>query len=194
MIQAQNLDYNVALPPQSVASATVTSAPVDTQGYHYASLALISAAALAVTPMTALQVQECDVINGVYTPVPATVGGQAYPMPAGSTAAGGYIYALFQLDLRRRKRFLQVTLTNGTTQILSVLALLSRPDQVPVGTTTPANVGVLGVVVNGLILTGTLNKTGTAGCRSRRRHALSSERLPFRADPAHDGLSSASRV
>ena len=147
MVQSQNLDYNVALPPQSVASAAVTSAPVDTQGYHYASLALISAAALAATPMTALQVQECDTINGVFTPVPATVGGTAYPIPNGSVAAGGYVYALFQLDLRRRKRFLQVTLTNGTTQILTVLAILSRADQVSVGTTTPANVGVLGVVV-----------------------------------------------
>lgn len=148
MIQAQNLDFNLALPPQSVASGTVTSAPIDTQGYHYATLAILSAAALAATAMTALQVQECDTINGVYTPVPATVGGAAYPMPAGSTAAGGYVYAVFNLDLRRRKRFLQVTLTNGTTQILSVLGMLSRADQTPVGTTTPANVGVLGVVVD----------------------------------------------
>ena len=147
MIAAQNIDWNLVLPPQSVASATATSAALDTQGYHYATLLVLSAAAAAATAPAALQVQECDTVGGAYTPVPATVGGAAYPIPAGSTAAGGCVYAAFNLDLRRRKRFLQLTLTNATTQTLAVLAGLTRADVSPVGTTTPANAGVLGVVI-----------------------------------------------
>lgn len=147
MIHAQNLDYNVALPPQPVASATFTSAPIDTINYNYATLTVISSAAAANTPMTALKVQECDTVGGTYTDVPGTVGGTAFALPNGSTAAGGFVYAAFNLDTRRRKRFLKLTGTNATTQTLTVLGILSRPDISPVGVNTPANVGVLGVVI-----------------------------------------------
>lgn len=147
MIHAQNLDYNVALPPQSVASATATSAAIDTLGYKYVTLLVISAGAVANTAPTALQATECDTAGGAYAAVPKTVGGTDYAIPNGSTAAGGYVYASFNLDLRRRKRFLKLTITNATTQTLTMLAILSRADASPVGTTNPANVGVLGVVV-----------------------------------------------
>lgn len=147
MIPAQNVDRVIALPPQSVASATATSAAIDTLGYHYASLVISSAAAGATTAPTALKVQECDTAGGTYADVPATVGGTAYAIPAGSTAAGGYVYAVFNLDLRRRKRFLKVVLTNTVTQTLMIHADLTRAEASPVGTTTPANVGVSGVVI-----------------------------------------------
>ena len=153
MINAQNLDYNVALPPTAVASATQASNPIDTLGYHYATIAVQSGPASAVTAPTALTLLESDQIAGPYTPAPGFRGGAAvdathdFVLPNGSTAVGGSVYAAFNIDTRRRKRFLKLSLTNTVTQTVTVLALLSRADQTPVGTTTPGNVGVAGIVI-----------------------------------------------
>jgi hypothetical protein len=147
MIPSQNLDMVVALPPTSVASAASSSAAIDTFGYHAGSFLILSGPATAATAPSALSITECDTAGGAYAAVPATVGGAAYAIPVGSTAAGGNVYAVFNLDLRRRKRFLKINITNTVTQTLSMMALLYRGDASPVGTTTPANVGVSGIVI-----------------------------------------------
>lgn len=154
MIQAQNLFYNVALAPTSFTNgATATSGLIDTLGYHYASIAIQTSTADSTSHgPTTLALQEADVTNAssfvnVATFTGGGTGGFTIPLPP--TATSNEPYVLWNVDCRRRKRYLRVLYSPQTTQTVTVLALLFRADASPVGDILASAQNISGIVVTG---------------------------------------------
>jgi hypothetical protein len=154
MIAVQNLYPIVALAPTSAtAGATITSALIDTKGAHYANLVVVASSTPAATyTPTTFAISEADNTNATaFNNIAAFTGGVAagnFAIPAAQTATTTAPYALFNLDLRKRKRYLRLQFAPQTTQTVTVLAQLSRTDASLVGSITPANLNSA-IVVTG---------------------------------------------
>ncbi len=154
MIQAQNNEYNLALNQAALTANTPkTTSAIDTLNFHYASLVVLSTPeASAADVWTELQLQECDTIGGAYTAVPAFTGGAAitpttgFVIPAPAIAPNNQPAYVLNVDLRKRKRFLQLVVASPETPTVTVLALLTRQDAYPVGAAAQN--------VSGLVITG----------------------------------------
>jgi hypothetical protein len=130
MIDAQAAKYLVALAPISVAgSATATTVEIDTIGFDYAEF-LIQSGLVPATGVATIKLQESD----------AAGSGQADITGGGFTALvdadDGKILGAF-IDLKGRKRYLTLVITNGATNatLLSSIVRLSRAEQTPASAT-----------------------------------------------------------
>lgn len=116
----------VLLAPIGIDDAAATSLACDCLGFHYATV-------LFMTGLTddadydALSLEECDTSGGTY----AAITGSAHTDPI--TTQDGLVWR-WDLDLRKRKRFLKVVADpgDGTADSLAAcLAILSVPDIEP---------------------------------------------------------------
>jgi hypothetical protein len=134
MIHSQNTIHETLINPQSVGTTAVTGV-IDTLGMnHLEVLALLDTAATTVT-ITTLKLAEGDTTSA-YTDITEFTGGTAagnFTLPVGpGTAAGtGQIIAL-DVDLRKRKRYLRVSLANSAGRLSSVKATGTRHADYPV--------------------------------------------------------------
>lgn len=137
MVPAQNVKYLVLTPPAAkVDAGAFTIASIDAKGWDYCQvLCILGDTDIA---MTALKVGEADAdsahvdITGLVFGTSLTTAGAASVLP---TAGNDNNIFLFEIDLRKRKRYLKVAATAGdgsTGTFMTVIAILSRGDEIPV--------------------------------------------------------------
>lgn len=124
MIQAQNSKFVSVLPPASISAAGTGSGTVDSLGWDYASIYLHCATQSSGNTHT-LVLDEGDTTSAFTTNADLTI---TTVTPSTSvTQAYGWL-----LDLRKRKRYLRLTVTvPGTAQIVEASCVLSRGEQAP---------------------------------------------------------------
>src|SRR5262245_9006491 len=145
MIHAQTARWFQALAPASVAAAATTIC-IDTRGFDYLEIAVLHGLVGAAN-YTVLKVQEGDAltdantltagvdITGLVMGTSANIGGAVSVLPG--DASDGLI-DVFQVDLRARKRYIDVSATPGAASLVAIVARLSRAEQTP---TTAAQMG-----------------------------------------------------
>jgi len=108
----------------------------DTIGYDYAVVDVLLGTFTTTDPtLTTLKFTESDdTVLTNFAAITALTGGTAgntssnFVIPiAAVTGLGGAIQ--FQIDLRKRKRYLKLNATPGTTQVLAAIAHLGRAEQ-----------------------------------------------------------------
>jgi hypothetical protein len=148
MISNQNnYKYLPIFQTSKTAAATATGI-IDTLGYDYATIdVLLPTADVVSNCPTVLKLQEADTTNATsFANITGFVGGTDFTIPNALTAATQITgpFCTFNVDCKARKRYLQVAISPATTQVVNVLAQLSRGEQAPVGTAQNST-----VVVNG---------------------------------------------
>lgn len=126
----------VTPPAAIVDDASFTTAAIDTAGYHYATV-IFSIGATDIA-MAALKLQESDASGSGYTDIAGSdlssatdIDGNATALPS---ATDDNNLVVWQVDLRGRKRYLDLVATagNGSTGTFgSAICILSRGDVAP---------------------------------------------------------------
>ena len=126
MIHGQMAKYVQALAPISVAGgAAATTTEIDTVGFDHAEF-IVCLGLIPSTGVATVKLQESDAAGSGQADI--TGGGFVAPVDADD----GKILCAF-IDLRYRKRYLTLVITNGATNasLLSSIVRLSRAEQVP---------------------------------------------------------------
>ena len=136
MKKAQTSKLVKITPPAAIANNTSpATSSVDTKGFRYARIVLFLGA--TDIALTALKVQEAD-DDSTYSDITGTVmgtdnntGGSASTLPS---ATDDNKFFVFEIDLRGRKRYLDLVMTGGdgaAGTYATALAILSRAKVVP---------------------------------------------------------------
>lgn len=128
----------------STASTATTAGNIDRLGYNYMSLDVELTTASATTAPIALKLSESDdTVVTNFADITKFVGGGTggFTMPAGPATENTW-GVKFNVDLRARKRYLKLSVTPGTTVIVSAVANLFKEELAPVDA-TKANVKAL---------------------------------------------------
>jgi len=138
VIPAQNCKYVSVTPPAAIVDdASYTTAEIDTNGFDYAKIIVyLGATDIA---MTALAVTESDTTASGHANVTGLVYGTSTDIDGNTSALPSATddnkFFVFEIDMRGRKRFLDVTATAGdgtTGTFATILCELSRADETPV--------------------------------------------------------------
>lgn len=136
----------LAIAAISTTNAATATGQIDTLGYDHASIdVVIPTADTTTNGVSVLKISEADDSSAAtnFTDVTALIGGTqvatnvGYVLPAGKTAAQTLVK--FNLDLKKRKRWLKLSVSPRTTQILLAIANLQIAEQEP---TQAADAGV----------------------------------------------------
>lgn len=141
-----------ALDETSKTAAATATALIDTLGFHHLALALkLGTADVVSNKPTVLKLQEADTTDASnLADIVGFRGGAAlstsvdFVIPAANTAATAVLQNTYQfgVDLRARKRYIGVSVSPATTQLVKAVAVLSRAENSP-GTAAKANAMVL---------------------------------------------------
>ena len=152
----QGLKSVVALGPVSLTAAGVaTSASIDTKGYEELQL-VVTKTTHATDYITSFSIQQSDTdvsanyatitgyIQGTSTTIVSGVNDFAISLLTGGTnAAVEKAAGVFNIDLRGKKRYFRVLVTNGgATGVVGITGTLARGEQAPI-TATLQNAGVV---------------------------------------------------
>ena len=143
----QGLKSVVALGPVSLTAAGVaTSATIDAKGYEELQL-VVTRTTHATDYITTLTIQNSDTdVASNFATMTGYVQGTDYSaasLSGGTNAATEKAAAVFNLDLRGKKRYFRVLVTQGAaTGVVGVTGTLARPEQAPI-TATNVNAGVV---------------------------------------------------
>ena len=127
---------NIIGPQAIVDNASWTTAEIDTKGFDYAQIVLhygtsdLAVAALAVTESDASGSGHANV-TGLVVGTSTDIDGTTSVLPSATDDDG---FVVFDIDLKGRKRYLDLTATagNGTAgSYASALAILSRAKEAP---------------------------------------------------------------
>jgi hypothetical protein len=122
------------LAPTSVTNAGTATGSFDTLGFDRVSIDVIQATGDVVSNnLSVCKLSESDTTDATnYSDIAKFVGDGAggFTIPNADTSAH-QLYK-FNLDARARKRYLKITMSPLTTQILQAVANLSRAEQLPV--------------------------------------------------------------
>ena len=133
--------------PQTVTSGGTISGYVDTKGFDFACISLVTETVAATDIPTVLRLSEDDTAHSAFTAgtvITNFVGGTAtstsvgfvIPTPVTTTSVGVNTYCVqMNVDLRGRKRYLALEFSPITTHTISVDCNLFRGDELPIGTT-----------------------------------------------------------
>lgn len=137
MINIQDGYLKNVTPPAIIAdNAAITTGEIDTVvlGVKYNYLSIIVQFGAMDIAVASMSVKEGDV-SGTVSDITGTVGGTSYTLPSATSDNGIFV---FHLDLRKRKRYIDLALTVGdgaAGTYVSVLGILSRATETPVGAT-----------------------------------------------------------
>ena len=143
----QGLKSVVALGPVSLTAAGVaTSATIDAKGYEELQL-VVTRTTHATDVITTLTIQNSDTdVASNFAAITGYVQGTDYSaasLSGGTNAATEKAAAVFNLDLRGKKRYFRVLVTQGAaTGVVGVTGTLARPEQAPI-TATLQNASVV---------------------------------------------------
>jgi hypothetical protein len=154
----------VSLAPASVNNSQTATLIVDTRGFANAQFVVLPQTASATTRIVALSIAQGDT-TAAFTNVSGYVGGtdsaNGFTLPAEmSTSATAVQPLVLNVDLVGKQRYLRLSYTPGTTQVVGAICNLSRPATSPdsigeavaaqgSGATNGTGNTTLGVVVNG---------------------------------------------
>lgn len=135
MIQ-ETLTAQVVQPPASVASTATTTMTFDTIGFDYAVINILSGTqATTDAAITTITLKEADNTSATsFAAIAAFTGGTATSTSVGFVIPGVTVTGVgagiqLQVDLRKRKRYLLLNVTPGTTLVLAAVATLGRVAQ-----------------------------------------------------------------
>jgi hypothetical protein len=147
----QGLKSVCLIGPVSVtAGATVTSTVIDNKGYEELQL-VVTRTTHASDYITTFQIQQSDDTNATnFATVTGYVQGTSTAsdfviasMSGGTNAATEKAAGVFNIDLRGKKRYFRVLVTNGAqVGIVGITGTLARAEQAPI-TATLQNAGVV---------------------------------------------------
>ena len=143
----QSLKSVCPLGPISFSAAgTATSATIDCKGYEELQL-VVTKTTHATDYITVLTIQQSDDTNASnFAAVTGYVVGTDYTLASltgGTNAASEKAAGVFNIDLRGKKRYFRVLMTNGAaTGIVGITGTLARGEQAPI-TATNQNAGVV---------------------------------------------------
>ena len=125
---------------------TATSATIDCKGYEELQL-VVTKTTHATDYITVLTIQQSDDTNASnFATVTGYVVGTDYTLASltgGTNAATEKAAGVFNIDLRGKKRYFRVLVTNGAaTGIVGITGTLARAEQAPI-TATNQNAGVV---------------------------------------------------
>jgi hypothetical protein len=130
MFDLQNCKFvNVTPPAAIVDNAAFPTASIDTKGFRAATI-IVQLGALDIA-VAAMKLRESD-DDSTYTDVTGA-DFSVSPLTLPSATADNSLYGIF-VDLRGRKRYLDLSLTGGdgtTGSFASVLAILDRAEETP---------------------------------------------------------------
>lgn len=126
-------------------AATLTSTQLDTLGYDYATIIVHGTTSNnATNNPDVFKLTELDTtVVSSFANVSGAVGDTDFTIPNSPTATTTAPFFKFNLDLRKRKRYITLVISPVTTQTFSAVALLARAEQSPVGTTAENVAGIL---------------------------------------------------
>jgi len=138
MIPLQNMKLVNLTPPAAIIDdSAVTVAELDTKGYDYCTIVCILGA--TDVAMTALKVTESDTSGSGHADVTGLVVGTSDNIDGDTSALPSAddddSFQVFEIDLRGRKRYLDVSATVGdgsTGTYITIIAILSRAKLAPV--------------------------------------------------------------
>ena len=150
MNRLQNVKYVAITPPGAILDdASATTAEIDTLGFDY--LTIVCQVGATDIAMTALKVTESDTSGSNHADVTGLVFGTSTDIDGNTSALPSATddnkFFVFQIDLRGRKRYIDLTATmgNGTAGGYFVaFGILSRADDAPT-TEATINAQVLAV-------------------------------------------------
>ena len=130
----------------ATAGGTATTATLDTKGFKFVRFRLHCTSGAATETPSVLKLQEADVTNtSSLVNVSGYVGGTDFTPAApytNSTLATAADYAVINVPLQGRKRYLALVYTPGVAQTVRISAELYRADQAP-DSASEANVATL---------------------------------------------------
>ena len=143
----QGLKSVVALGPISFSAAgTAISASIDTKAYEELQL-VVTKTTHSNDYITVLNIQQSDdTVLTNFAAVTGYVAGTDWTLASltgGTNAATEKAAGVFNIDLRGKKRYFRVLVTNGgVTGVVGITGTLARPEQAPI-TATLQNAGVV---------------------------------------------------
>lgn len=143
MISIQGAKKSVAF-NAGVTNGNTATGVIDRLGYDYVSIdVLMTTSNNTTNKPSVLKLSESDDAI-TYADVSGFVGGTDFTVPAAVTAATSNTLpvATLNVDCKARKRYLKVSVSPVTTQDVTIVANLTRAEQLPV-TAATANTGVL---------------------------------------------------
>lgn len=148
-VQAQDCKYVQVIPPTAITdNGAHAEVEIDTLGYHYAEIIFfLGATDIGITELT---VAETDTTGSGEADVTEFVVGTALDMDGVASALpsatdDGQV-TVFQIDLRKRKRFLSLVAVHGNGSVggfAAAVCRLSRGDVAEITSTAIATGGVL---------------------------------------------------
>lgn len=150
MIHAQNTKFINAVPPEAIHADTTGFGftEIDTNGWDY--LTIVVTLGDTDIALTALSVTDADVtatshanITGLISGTSDNIAGDTSTLPAADDDDGIFV---FEIDLKTKKRFIDMTITPGDGTVgvfLSALAILSRAKEAPITATQRGCVEIL---------------------------------------------------
>lgn len=150
MNRLQNIKYVSITPPGAILdNASATTAEIDTLGFDY--LNIVCQVGATDIAMTALKVTESDTSGSDHADVTGLVFGTSTDIDGNTSALPSATddnkFFVFQIDLRGRKRYIDLTATMGDGTAggyFAAFGLLSRGDDSPT-TEATMNAQVLAV-------------------------------------------------
>lgn len=121
----------------SVTNAGTAAGNIDTIGYDYVSIDVITSTSNDTTNNpSVLKVAEDDgTVTSNFTDITEFVGDDSDGWTIPASVTSGNWGVKFNIDLRARKRYLRVSVSPLTTQVITVIANLSKHEIAPIDAT-----------------------------------------------------------
>jgi hypothetical protein len=124
-----------ALDETSKTAAATATARIDTLGYDFLAIGVrLGTADVVSNKPTVLKLQEADTTDATnMANISGFVGGTDFTIPNANTAATATLQNdyLFNVDCRARKRYIGVSVSPATTQLVKVVGVLSKGEAAP---------------------------------------------------------------
>ena len=132
MIHAQGNKVQNFFPPQAVGTTAVAGL-VDTKGWDYLTVITNLAAVTTATTITAMAFTE-GATTAAADAITALTGGTAtgnftIPVGKGTATTNTGTVTVFQIDLKKRKRYLKLSATLSHATVFTAEAILSRGEE-----------------------------------------------------------------
>lgn len=125
-----------ALDETSKTAGATATALIDCLGYDHLTLSVKCGTADVVSNKpTVLKLQEAETTDASnLANISGFVGGTDFTIPNAVTAATAAVQNVYQfnVDLRGRKRYIGLSLSPATTQLVKAVAILGRAEQAPI--------------------------------------------------------------
>lgn len=132
------------IPISKTNGATAVGEMIDTKGFDYVQIGIVASTADVVSnTLSVLKIEEGDTTSSVAT-FAGAVSGTDYTIATNAyTSTTNQNVWSFNVDLRKRKRYLRVSASPQTTMVIAGVAQLSRAEKLP---STSAEAGALNAV------------------------------------------------